>query len=79
MGPTDGTRQGDALKLFAGTLRAYRRQAGWSQEELADATGLHRTEISLLERGLREPRLMTLVRLGRAFACPPAALLEDIS
>jgi transcriptional regulator with XRE-family HTH domain len=71
--------QGDALKQFAGTVRAYRTRAGLSQEELAGATGLHRTEISLLERGLREPRLMTVVRLGRAFGCPPSELLEDIS
>ena len=63
---------------FARNLRDHRRQAGLSQERLAFVCKLHRTEISLLERGEREPRLSTLVRLSRGLNVPIAALLEGI-
>jgi transcriptional regulator with XRE-family HTH domain len=54
------------LAKFASKPRAARRAAGPSQEELADAAKLHRTEISLLERWQRQPRLRTLLVLGDA-------------
>jgi transcriptional regulator with XRE-family HTH domain len=46
-------------------LRRRRREAGLSQERLAELCDLHRTEIGLLERGERSPRLETLVTLAR--------------
>jgi transcriptional regulator with XRE-family HTH domain len=56
----------DAVRQqFATNLRQYRTKAGLSQEELADLCGLHRTEISLLERCKRSPRLETIVILSR--------------
>jgi transcriptional regulator with XRE-family HTH domain len=63
---------------FARNLRAARTAKGLSQETLAFASGMHRTEVSLLERGLREPRLGTLVRLARALKIRPAELLRGI-
>jgi transcriptional regulator with XRE-family HTH domain len=63
---------------FGANLRSARREAGLSQQRLSSACGLHRTEISLLERGAREPRLGTVVRLARALGVPPAHLLEGI-
>ncbi|HLH15521.1 MAG TPA: helix-turn-helix transcriptional regulator, partial [Solirubrobacteraceae bacterium] len=52
-------------KQFAANLRQYRDRAGLSQEALADLCDLHRTEISLLERCKRSPRLETIVILAR--------------
>ena len=49
---------------FAVNLRKARTEAGISQEELGDRCDLHRTEISLLERAGREPRLATIVKLA---------------
>ena len=43
-----------------------RNQVGLSQEGTAQRAGLHKTQISLLERGLRSPRLDTIVKLGGA-------------
>lgn len=63
---------------FAANLRKQRLFYGFSQEGLAAACGLHRTEISLLERGAREPRLSTIVRLARGLGVKPAALLDGI-
>jgi transcriptional regulator with XRE-family HTH domain len=66
------------VERFAANLRRERLAAGLSQEALADACDLHRTEISLLERAKREPRLGTVVRLARALAIPPARLIAGI-
>jgi transcriptional regulator with XRE-family HTH domain len=63
---------------FAQNLRSRRLQLGISQEALGDACGLHRTEISLLERAQREPRLSTIVRLARALGVKPKELLDGI-
>ncbi len=62
---------------FAENLREYRVRAGLSQEALADACDLHRTEISLLERSKRSPRLETIVILARGLGLKdPGQLLH---
>jgi len=50
---------------FARNLRSRRQAAGMSQEQLAERTGLHPTEISRLERAAREPRLGTMLKLAK--------------
>ena len=67
-----------STERFARNLRRQRLAAGFSQESLARACKLHRTEISLLERAAREPRLSTIVRLARALDVPPSALLDGM-
>jgi transcriptional regulator with XRE-family HTH domain len=50
-----------------------------SQAELAKATGLHRTEISMIERGRRRrPVLETLVSFARAFGMTASALVDEL-
>jgi transcriptional regulator with XRE-family HTH domain len=63
---------------FAVNLRRARRKQGISQEELGFRCELHRTEISLLERGGREPRLGTIVKLAGALDTTPAKLCAGI-
>ena len=64
---------------FAANLRLQREKAGLSQEALADLCDLHRTEISLLERSQRSPRLETIVTLARGLKLTSSGvLLEDI-
>ncbi len=63
---------------FAVNLRRTRLERRLSQQDLASRSRLHRTEISLLERGEREPRLSTLVRLAHALDVPVSALLDGI-
>ena len=62
---------------FGETLKEKRTLAGLSQEQLGRSCRLHRTEISLLERGERDPRLSTIVRLARCLGVPPSELVED--
>jgi transcriptional regulator with XRE-family HTH domain len=64
---------------FAANVRTHRERLGLSQEALGNACDLHRTEISLIERNEREPRLMTIVRLARALRVTPSELLEGVS
>jgi len=56
------------LHGFAANVRRLRtsRQPRISQEMLSESTGLHRTEIGRIERGIAEPRLTTLVILAEA-------------
>jgi len=66
-------------KQFAANLRHHRDRAGLSQDALADICALHRTEISLLERCARSPRLETIVTLARGLELSsPCELLEGI-
>jgi len=64
-----------AVQRFATNLRAFRTRAGMSQEALGFECGLHRTEISRLERGGREPRLTTIVKLADALSIDPCELI----
>jgi transcriptional regulator with XRE-family HTH domain len=64
---------------FAQNLRRYRRRAGLSQEQVGFRASLHRTEIGLLERGARVPRIDTLIKLAVALDIDPADLLEGIA
>jgi transcriptional regulator with XRE-family HTH domain len=63
---------------FSANLRQARQAAGISQEELAERCEIHRTEVSLLERGGREPRLGTMVKLATALGTTPEALCSGI-
>jgi transcriptional regulator with XRE-family HTH domain len=63
---------------FARNLRRRREAAGLSQQQLADRTGLHPTEISRLERAAREPRLGTMLRLARGLDIGIEKLVADI-
>ena len=51
---------------FAQNLRRIRAGRKLSLEDLARLTEMHRTEISVLERGKRDPRLQTLIKLSAA-------------
>jgi transcriptional regulator with XRE-family HTH domain len=68
----------DAKHRFGQNLRAARGRSDLSQEALAAASGLHPTEISRLERGVRDVRLSTIVRIARGLDTPPATLLDGI-
>lgn len=64
---------------FGENLRRARRQAGLSQEAVGLRADLHRTEIGLLERGERTPRIDTTVKLAGAVGVEPADLLDGIT
>lgn len=57
-------------------LRRIREGTGISQEELADRSGIHRTYVSGVERGVRNPTVIVLERLAKALKIKASALLE---
>ena len=50
---------------------------GWSQEELAFESGLHRTYISGIERGARNPTVVILARLAETLHVSVEQLVVD--
>ncbi|MBO6088082.1 helix-turn-helix transcriptional regulator [bacterium] len=64
------------LKNFGTTLKKKRKLAEFSQEELAEKLGIHRTYMSFLERGLRNPSLLMLFKISRALKIKLPELFE---
>jgi len=63
---------------FGANLSRLREQAGITQEEIAFRASLHRTEIGLLERGGRIPKIDTAAKLAGALGVTLAELLDGI-
>jgi transcriptional regulator with XRE-family HTH domain len=68
----------DIAARFAENLVVLRGRAGLSQGRTAERSGLHITEVGLLERGLRLPRLDTIVKLAGALDVEPCVLLAGM-
>jgi transcriptional regulator with XRE-family HTH domain len=68
----------DERRRFSQNLRQHRTKLGLSQMQLGDKANLHFSEVSLLERGRRDPRLTTIVKLARALGIKPGRLLDGI-
>jgi transcriptional regulator with XRE-family HTH domain len=66
-------------KHFAESMKRARLRAGLSQEELGFRSSLHRTEIGQLERGVRMPRLDTILRLAGGLGVSPCELLDGMA
>lgn len=65
---------------FGENLRRLRKAADVSQEELGLRCSLHRTEIGLLERGARVPRIDTLIKIASGLGIRiDCALLDGIT
>lgn len=63
---------------FAQLLIAARREAELTQEELGFLSGLDRTTISALERGVASPKLESVIRIAGALGLDPAALVPSV-
>jgi two-component system, response regulator len=63
------------LKTLLGTaIKSERSQLGISQEELANRAGLHRTYVSDVERGARNPSIASIEKLAQALKLSVSAL-----
>lgn len=68
----------DHRARFGENLVRARKRGGLSQEEVGIRASLHRTEIGLLERGERMPRIDTAIKLAGALAVPLSELVQGI-
>jgi transcriptional regulator with XRE-family HTH domain len=66
------------LKDFGSKVRQLREDRGWSQEEFAHRSGLHRTYISSLEQGKRNVSIVNVRAIAKAFGVTISNLLEDL-
>ena len=65
--PASVAESSTARKRLGESVIRLRRRRGWSQEELANATGFGRSFTSSIERGKKDVRLSTLVKLAKIF------------
>lgn len=67
--------EGELQRIAGANIRAYRRERGVSQEELANVLGVHRTYMGGVERGERNLTLRSLERLAERMGVDPVTLL----
>lgn len=67
-----------ASKAFGIRVKEVRAQKGFSQDDLSRATDVHSTAIGRMERGSREPRLTTILKLARGLEVKPGDLLDEL-
>lgn len=59
-------------------IKAARERAGMTQEELAEALDMSSTHISVIERGVKSPRLDTFVSIANVLQISTDMLLQDV-
>jgi HTH-type transcriptional regulator/antitoxin HipB len=68
MTTSNSAHEGSPFRIYTpaslgAAIRHYRRQAGLSQAELAERTGLHRSYLSELERGRETEQVKRVIRI----------------
>jgi len=71
------TKKKEQCVVFGLRVRKFRSQRGFSQEGLAEKTGIHRTYIGGIERGERNPTLLMIHRIAEALGISLAQLFAD--
>lgn len=69
----------DIEKAVGQELRLCRTNKGMSQEKLGFEASLHRTYISLIERGIKSPTLNAVFRICDALEISPETFLRNVS
>jgi transcriptional regulator with XRE-family HTH domain len=70
-------KQKSTAAIVAFNVRSMRERAGWSQEAMADAAGLHRTYIGAIERAEKNLTLSTLERVAQVLGVKVVDLLRE--
>ena len=68
----------DVRRRVGLNLKRFREEQGFSQESFADHCGLHRTYISGIERGVRNPTVVILDKIAKGLGIPAGALLDEL-
>jgi transcriptional regulator with XRE-family HTH domain len=70
-------REIDERHFLAQQIFFRRERRGWSQEELASASGLTQAQVATMEAGQANPTLRTLAKLATALACTVGEFFTD--
>ncbi|MBI5438682.1 MAG: helix-turn-helix transcriptional regulator [Nitrosomonadales bacterium] len=62
--------------VFGANVRRFREAKGWSQDKLSEMSGLHRTYISGIERGVRNPTVKIVHEIAAALGIKASQLFE---
>lgn len=65
-------------RKFGAVLKQLRIKNELSQEALAFESGMDRTFISMLERGVRQPTLETIFRISKVLGIEPSSLIKRV-
>jgi transcriptional regulator with XRE-family HTH domain len=68
----------ESARRFAANMKRLREESGHSQEAFALIAGIHRTEVTKLESGKREPKLGTLVKVAHGLGVSLNELLAGV-
>jgi transcriptional regulator with XRE-family HTH domain len=66
----------DIRRRVGQNIKREREAKGWSQEELAFQSGLHRTYVSGLERAVRNPTVTVLEKIAIALGVRTGSLID---
>lgn len=66
----------DICRRLGKNVARLRGQAGMSQEAFADHAGIHRTYISDIERGARNPTIKVVAKIAKALSVTPGELFD---
>lgn len=66
------------LKAIGARIKEARETKSLTQEQLAEIVGLSSTHISVIERGVKAPRLETFIELANALNVTSDSLLIDV-
>jgi transcriptional regulator with XRE-family HTH domain len=69
----------DVGRRLAANVKRLRLAKGWSQEELADRAGRHRTFISQIERATKSPTVASVDRIAQALGVTNGELLDGLA
>jgi transcriptional regulator with XRE-family HTH domain len=69
----------DIQRQLGDRIRKLRQRKGWSQEEFADISGLHRTYIGAVERGEKNLTISTIHTLSKTLGTTIAQLFSGIA
>ena len=65
----------DIRARLGANVRRLRSEKGWSQEDYADRAGIHRTYVSDMERGRRNPTVTVVEKLAKPLGVRAGDLL----
>jgi len=68
----------DIRARLGANVRRLRVKKGWSQEDYADRAGIHRTYVSDIERGRRNPTITVVDKLAAPLEVSAGSLLAEI-
>lgn len=68
----------DQVLAFGKVLRALRRDAGLTQEELSFRAEIERNYVSLIERGINQPTIRIIFKLAKALNTKPSKIFAMV-